>query len=61
MKSMILLEMKCPHMLVHIFFTQKNTREETTDVSTCQVTFIYIALLTIQIVSKQLYNIKTGK
>ncbi len=26
-----------------------------------QVTFIYIALLTIQIVSKQLHNIKTGK
>ncbi len=27
---------------------------------TSQVTFIYIALLTIQIVSKQLHNIKTG-
>ncbi len=26
-----------------------------------QVTFIYIALLTIQIVSKQLHNIKMGK
>ncbi len=26
-----------------------------------QVTFIYIALLTIQIVSKQLHNIKIGK
>ncbi len=27
----------------------------------CQVTFIYIALLTIQIVTKQLHNIKIGK
>ncbi len=27
----------------------------------CQVTFIYIALLTMQIVSKQLSNIKIGK
>ncbi len=26
-----------------------------------QVTFIYIALLTIQIVTKQLHNIKVGK
>ncbi len=26
-----------------------------------QVTFIYIALLTIQIVSKQLHNVKIGK
>ncbi len=30
-------------------------------VSLCQVTFIYIALLTIQIVTKQLHNIKIGK
>ncbi len=29
--------------------------------SSSQVTFIYIALLTIQIVSKQLHNIKIGK
>ncbi len=31
------------------------------DVLEGQVTFIYIALLTIQIVSKQLHNIKIGK
>ncbi len=30
-------------------------------VKSSQVTFIYIALLTIQIVSKQLSNIKIGK
>ncbi len=30
-------------------------------INKCQVTFIYIALLTIQIVSKQLHNIKIGK
>ncbi len=30
-------------------------------VKSSQVTFIYIALLTIQIVSKQLHNIKIGK
>ncbi len=30
-------------------------------VKSSQVTFIYIALLTIQIVSKQLHNIKMGK
>ncbi len=31
------------------------------DVKSSQVTFIYIALLTIQIVTKQLHNIKMGK
>ncbi len=31
------------------------------DVNSSQITFIYIALLTIQIVSKQVHNIKTGK
>ncbi len=31
------------------------------DIKSSQVTFIYIALLTIQIVSKQLHNIKIGK
>ncbi len=30
-------------------------------VKSSQVTFIYIALLTIQIVTKQLHNIKMGK
>jgi len=30
-------------------------------IKSSQVTFIYIALLTIQIVSKQLHNIKIGK
>ncbi len=30
-------------------------------IKSSQVTFIYIALLTIQIVSKQLHNIKMGK
>ncbi len=32
-----------------------------THVKSSQVTFIYIALLTIQIVTKQLHNIKMGK
>ncbi len=31
------------------------------DVKSSQVTFIYIALLTIQIVTKQMYNIKNRK
>ncbi len=42
------------------------TKEESRRVYNCQVkssqvTFIYIALLTIQIVTKQLHNIKMGK
>ncbi len=35
--------------------------EAFSQVKSSQVTFIYIALLTIQILSKQLHNIKIGK
>ncbi len=44
--------------------TKKNFtifNEVRTSLLSSQVTFIYIALLTIQIVSKQLHNIKMGK
>ncbi len=52
------------HAFLKIEYYLKNNMEYSTfkmNVKSSQVTFIYIALLTIQIVTKQLHNIKMGK
>ncbi len=49
------------HHLQRSAVTQEKLSSEVIIVKSIQVTFIYIALLTIQIVSKQLYNLKIGE
>ncbi len=51
----------CPCLSVHPQVSITETLTHISAYTSSQVTFIYIALLTIQIVSKQLHNIKIGK
>ncbi len=46
---------------LYLHYFSFRLEEKSSQVKSSQVTFIYIALLTIQIVTKQLHNIKMGK
>ncbi len=52
----------CRHFMEKLEQTiSQKPKGTNSQVKSSQVTFIYIALLTIQIVTKQLHNIKMGK